>query len=119
MRKPGLIIYRTRSIISFGLYIFYPISKDHFFVFKEVFPENSVLMYSLYSRAAYDGTGMVNNLFGATVILHFFALLSELLSVLLIHVCSETTFKSDLDISICQSRAGILPTGLIPKSTQN
>ena len=31
---------------------FYPISKDHFFVFKEVFSENSVLMYGLYSRAA-------------------------------------------------------------------
>ena len=29
--------YRTRAIISCGLYIFYPISKDHFFVFKEVF----------------------------------------------------------------------------------
>ena len=46
--------YRTRAIISRGLYIFYPISKDHFFVFKEVFSENSVLMYGLYSRAAYD-----------------------------------------------------------------
>ena len=45
-------IYRTRAIISRGLYIFYPISKDHFFVFKEVFSENSVLMYGLYSRAA-------------------------------------------------------------------
>ena len=30
-------IYCTRTIISRGLYIFYPISKDHFFVFKEVF----------------------------------------------------------------------------------
>ena len=29
--------YRTCAIISRGLYIFYPISKDHFFVFKEVF----------------------------------------------------------------------------------
>ena len=44
--------YRTSAIISRGLYIFYPISKDHFFVFKEVFSENSVLMYGLYSRAA-------------------------------------------------------------------
>ena len=44
--------YRTRAIISRGLYIFYPISKNHFFVFKEVFSENSVLMYGLYSRAA-------------------------------------------------------------------
>ena len=41
-----------RAIISRDLYIFYPISKDHFFVFKEVFSENSVLMYGLYSRAA-------------------------------------------------------------------
>ena len=46
------INYRTRAIISRGLYIFYPIFKDHFFVFKEVFSENSVLMYGLYSRAA-------------------------------------------------------------------
>ena len=38
--------------------IFYPISKGHFFVFKEVFSENSVLMYGLYSRAAYDGARM-------------------------------------------------------------
>ena len=29
--------YRTRAIISRGLYIFYLIFKDHFFVFKEVF----------------------------------------------------------------------------------
>ena len=33
--------YRTRAIISRGLYIFYTIFKDHFFVFKEVFSENS------------------------------------------------------------------------------
>ena len=44
--------HHTRAIISRGLYIFYPISKDHFFVFKEVFSENYVLMYGLYSRAA-------------------------------------------------------------------
>ena len=44
--------YRTRAIISRGLYIFYPIFNDHFFVFKEVFSENYVLMYGLYSRAA-------------------------------------------------------------------
>ena len=47
-----LLIYRPRAIISRGLYIFYPISKDNFFVSKEVFSENSVLMYGLYSRAA-------------------------------------------------------------------
>ena len=52
--------YRTRAIISRDLYIFYPISKDHFFVFKEVFSENSVLMYGLYSRAAYDGAHTVD-----------------------------------------------------------
>ena len=51
--------YRTRAIISRGLYIFYPIFKDHFFVFKEVFSENSVLMYGLYSRAAFDGARTV------------------------------------------------------------
>ena len=37
--------YRTRAIISRGLYIFYPIFEDHFFVFREVFSENSVFMY--------------------------------------------------------------------------
>ena len=47
-----MLWYRTRAIMSRGLYIFYPIFKDHFFVFKEVFSENSVLMYGLYSRAA-------------------------------------------------------------------
>ena len=36
--------YRTRAIISRGLYIFYPIFEDYFFVFKEVFSQNSVLM---------------------------------------------------------------------------
>ena len=46
------INYRTRAIISRGLYIFYPIFKDRFFVFKEVFSENFVLVYGLYSRAA-------------------------------------------------------------------
>ena len=51
--------YRTRAIISRGLYIYYPIFEDHFFVFKEVFSENSVLMYGLYSRAAYDGARTV------------------------------------------------------------
>ena len=29
--------YRTRAIISRGLYIFYPIFEDHFFVFKDLF----------------------------------------------------------------------------------
>ena len=37
--------YRTRAIITSGLYIFYPIFEDHFLVFKEFFSQNSVLMY--------------------------------------------------------------------------
>ena len=45
---------RTRAIIKRGLYIFYPIFKDHFFVSKEVFSEISVLMYGLHSRAAFN-----------------------------------------------------------------
>ena len=39
-------MYHTHTIITRGLYIFYPIFEDNFFVFKEVFSENSVLMYS-------------------------------------------------------------------------
>ena len=38
----------TRTVcapITCGLYIFYPIFEDHFLVFKEVFSENSTLMY--------------------------------------------------------------------------
>ena len=46
--------YRTRAIISRGLYIFYPIFEFHIFVFKEVFSENSVLLYDHYSRAFCD-----------------------------------------------------------------
>ena len=38
-------MYRTRAIITRDLYIFYPIFEVHFFVFKEVFSENFVLMY--------------------------------------------------------------------------
>ena len=52
-------MYGTRAITSRGLYIFYPISKEYVFVFKEVFSENSVLMYGLYQRAAYDGASTV------------------------------------------------------------
>ena len=40
-----ICIYCTRSIINRGLYIFYPIFEDHFFVFKGSFSENSGLMY--------------------------------------------------------------------------
>ena len=43
--------YRTRAIISRGFYIFYPIFKEHFFVFKEVFSESSVLMYGIQDRS--------------------------------------------------------------------
>ena len=59
VRYGGKNIYRTRAIISHVLYIFYPIFQDHFFVFKEVFSENFVLMFGLYSRAAYDGAHTV------------------------------------------------------------
>ena len=40
-----------RAIISRGLYIYYPIFEDHFFVFK-VFSEKIVLLYGLraYSK---------------------------------------------------------------------
>ena len=37
-----------RAIITHGLYIYYPIFEDRFLVFKEVFSENSVLMYAYY-----------------------------------------------------------------------
>ena len=40
-----LKVYRTRAIITRGLYIFYPIFEDPFFVFKEVFSENYILVY--------------------------------------------------------------------------
>jgi hypothetical protein len=40
-----IIIYRTRAIITRGLYIYYPIFEDQFFVFEDFFSENSVLMY--------------------------------------------------------------------------
>ena len=53
--------YRKRTIVSRGLYIFYPISKDYFFIFKEVFSENFVLFYGSYSREAYDGARTVVN----------------------------------------------------------
>jgi hypothetical protein len=41
----GNFKYRTCAIITRGLYIFYPIFEVHFFVFKEVFSENSAFMY--------------------------------------------------------------------------
>ena len=50
------IKYRTRAIISRGLYTFYPISKDH------LCTVTFGLMYGLFSRAAYDGARTVNRL---------------------------------------------------------
>ena len=48
-RCPGN--YRTRAIITLGLYIFYPIFEDHFFVCKEVFSEIlSLCMASIQER---------------------------------------------------------------------
>ena len=38
-------IYCMRAIITRGMYIFYSLFEDYFFVFKEFFSENSVLMY--------------------------------------------------------------------------
>ena len=46
--------YSLRAIITHGLYIFYPIFEDNFFVSKEIFSENSVINYGYYSRADYD-----------------------------------------------------------------
>ena len=37
--------YSARAIITRGLYIFHPIFEDHFFVFKEVFSQDSALKY--------------------------------------------------------------------------
>jgi hypothetical protein len=56
------VIYRTQTIITCGLYISYPTLEDRFFVFKEVFSDNSVLMYGWYSRAGYDGVRTVYGL---------------------------------------------------------
>ena len=40
-----LILYCTSAIITRGLYTFYPILEDNFFVFKGFFSENSGLVY--------------------------------------------------------------------------
>ena len=47
-------MYRTRAIITRGLYSFYPLFESQKRFFKEVFSENSVLMYGYYSRAVSD-----------------------------------------------------------------
>ena len=39
------VTHRRRAIISRGLYNFYPILENHFFVFEEFFSENSALGY--------------------------------------------------------------------------
>ena len=44
------INYHKRAIITSALHMFYPIFEVHFFVFKEVFSENSVLMNGQCSR---------------------------------------------------------------------
>ena len=44
-------MYCACTIISCGLYTFYPILEDNFFAFKDVFSENCVFMYGYYSRA--------------------------------------------------------------------
>ena len=41
--------YRARAIISRGLYIFYPIFKDHFFVFNPI-PTSQGRNQPLYER---------------------------------------------------------------------
>ena len=51
--------YHTRAIISPSLYIFYTIFEDHFFVFKEDFSENFLLVYGQYSRAVCDQEGIM------------------------------------------------------------
>ena len=43
--------YHMRAIKSCGLDMFYPIFKNHFLVFKEVFSENSILRHGLFLRA--------------------------------------------------------------------
>ena len=46
--------YRMCTIITCGLYIYYPIFEDHFFVFKEIFPKIlSLFMVSIQ----YGNTG--------------------------------------------------------------
>ena len=42
--------YHTCAIITCGLYVFYPIFEVNFFVFKDSFLENSVLMVSIQER---------------------------------------------------------------------
>ena len=39
------MVYRTRAIITRGLYIFYPLFEGQKRFFKEVFSENSAFMY--------------------------------------------------------------------------
>ena len=48
--------YRTRSIITRGLYTFYPLFEGQKRFFKEFFSENSAFMYGQYSRAVWRRT---------------------------------------------------------------
>ena len=56
------LAHRTHAIISRCLYIFTPFSKTISLFLRRFFSENSVLMYGLYSRAAYDGARTVSSL---------------------------------------------------------
>ena len=46
--------YRTRAIITRGLYIFNPLFKGQKHFFMEIFSENSVFMYGWCSGAVYN-----------------------------------------------------------------
>ena len=52
----SMYIFSTKRYLLEQRYHTHTIFKVHFFVFKEVFSENSVLLYGQYSRAGYDGT---------------------------------------------------------------
>ena len=41
-----ICIYCTHAIVSHRLYFFNPLFEEHFFIFKNIFLENSALLYS-------------------------------------------------------------------------
>ena len=45
LSKNNITIYRTRAIITRGLYTFYPLFEGQKCFFKDVFSENSAFMY--------------------------------------------------------------------------
>ena len=96
--------YRTRAIISRGLYIFYPIFKDNFFVFKEVFSENSVLMYGWYSRAVSNQERVM--MARVRYIIHIDSFSDIIASPQSVH-CRSGLFKEALNFLAVQSRRGI------------